>query len=102
GETRPGQGAQPRPGERPSASDTSRPGEHHEILEPVIGEWTALVTVHRGGREIESRGTMRNEWVLGKRFIRGEYTGDEETGGERREGVSYLGYNNATDEYEAM
>jgi hypothetical protein len=84
-----------------SEAEINRPGEPHTALQPVIGEWTALVTVYRNGEEHESRGTLRNEWTLGERFIRGTYTEDE-ANGEAREGISFLGYNNATDQYEAV
>jgi hypothetical protein len=83
-----------------SEAEVNRPGPNHEILEPVIGEWTALVTVYRNGQELQSRGIMRNQWVFGNRFIRGVYQGEEDETGQRRQGISFLGYNNAADRYE--
>lgn len=83
-----------------SEQEVTRPGEHHQVLEPVIGEWTALITAYRNGQQMESRGVLRAEWTLQNRFIRGTFTGDED--GEDREGISFLGYNNAADRYETV
>jgi hypothetical protein len=84
-----------------SEDEITRPGDHHQILDPVIGQWTALVTIYREGEVVaESRGTLQNDWVLGDRFIRGVYTAEEEDG-ERTQGISFVGYNNAADRYEA-
>jgi hypothetical protein len=105
GRTAPGQVLRPaqQPLERSpewSEADVNRPGPHHELLNPVIGEWTALITVYRDGQEHRSRGVMQSQWVLQNRFIRGVFTGEEDDG-DRNQGISFIGYNNAADHYEA-
>jgi hypothetical protein len=93
----------PQPSDRSpewSEADINRPGPHHELLNPVVGEWTAQITVYRQGEEHRSRGVMQNQWVLQNRFIRGVFTGEEDEG-QRNQGISFLGYNNAADHYEA-
>ncbi len=48
----------------------------HDLLTPLVGEWNvearALVDPAGKGDPIVSRGTMKNLWVLGNRYVRSE------------------------------
>lgn len=79
-----------------------KPGEHHRKLEPLVGEWkiTNRSWMDPSGEPIVSEGKARKEWDLDKRFIREELWGVSPMGDYR--GVGYLGYDNATDQYQGV
>lgn len=70
------------------------PGEYHETLEPMIGDWdlTFRVWTTAEGEPMESRGSAESSWILDKRFVRTVYRG--ELLGRDFEGQQVLGYDN--------
>lgn len=83
-------------------ADPSAPGEHHEILEMFDGNWEGLFTIHiPGGLTIESKGTVKREWLLDGRFMFEEVRADMGPEGEFV-GYGVFGYNNAENRYETF
>ncbi len=72
---------------------TIQPGEQHELLKTLEGEWVASMNV--GGMESEGAATCRS--VLGGRFIMSEFKGDMM--GQPWENISYLGYDRFKNKY---
>ncbi len=79
------------------------PGDAHTRLEQFAGTWKAKVKLWMdpGSPPSVSSGTMKSTWVLGKRFLRQDYTG-EGMGAGPFEGSGYFGYNNVTGRYEGF
>ena len=79
------------------------PGEAHKKLEYFVGTWKAKVKcwMDPAGEPEESAGTIKNTWVLGKRYLRQDYSG-EGMGGGPFEGTGYFGFNNVTGNYEGF
>lgn len=80
------------------------PGEEHTLLESFAGRWRAEVTMWFGpGEPHVSTGTMVGEMILGGRFLKQVYTGDDRDGpfpGFAGEG--YWGYNEARGLWEGV
>ena len=76
------------------------PGDAHRKLEPFAGTWKANVRhwTEPGADPIVSTGVMSSAWVLGHRFLRQDYRGDDGT----FEGNGYWGFNNVTGRYEGF
>jgi hypothetical protein len=72
----------------------AQPGEHHKMLEPFAGSFTATVKswMAPGQPPMESTGTSVNSWVLGGRFLKQEFEGS--FGGMPFTGLGYTGYDN--------
>lgn len=77
------------------------PGEFHEALEPLIGEWdlTFRVWTTADGEPLETSGKAVNSWILDKRFVRMVYQG--ELLGREFEGQRVVGYDNQAAEFVA-
>lgn len=77
------------------------PGEPHELLEPLIGEWdlTYRVWMTVEGEPVETYGSAVSRWILEKRFVRMVYQG--EILGRDFEGQRVIGYDNQAQEYVA-
>ena len=75
------------------------PGEGHKVLEPMIGDFKAAMTMwdSPGAAPQQSNGTSENSWVLGGRFVRQVLHGD--VNGMRFEGLGYTGYDNFKKQY---
>ncbi len=83
-------------------ADPSAPGEHHEILEMFDGNWESTFKIHIPGTGVmESKGTVKREWILDGRFMIEEVRADMGPEGEFV-GYGVLGYNNADDRYETF
>ncbi|MCH8151678.1 MAG: DUF1579 family protein [Planctomycetes bacterium] len=77
------------------------PGEHHQYLNRMIGEWEGMFTMWmEPGEEAMMRmpGTVSREWVLNGRYIRETVDSESEWGKFR--GLGYMGYNNIDGQYE--
>jgi hypothetical protein len=63
----------------------------HKALEPLVGRWTAKVTMWQkpGDKPQESTGTSEMIWVLDNHFIKQEYHGTMM--GKPFEGIGYTG-----------
>ena len=75
------------------------PGEGHKALEPMIGSWNVKSTMwEKPGAPPElGSGTAENSWVLGGRFVKGDFQG--ELGGMKFQGLGYTGYDNFKKKY---
>jgi len=75
------------------------PGEHHALLEPVVGSWTAASQwwAAPGAKPLDSYGKSENTWVLGNRFVQQRYTGSFM--GQAFEGLGFTGYDNHGESY---
>lgn len=77
------------------------PGEHHEVLGRMVGEWNLEVRMYidPSGEPEVSTGTSVTKWVMDGRFLEEKVTG--EFMGAPFTGHGLTGYNNLTGEYEA-
>jgi hypothetical protein len=78
------------------------PGAPHKALEPLIGEWTAVVKswMAPGTPPVESKGTAKTDWALNGRFVREEFSGDMM--GKPFRGMSLTGYDNLKGKYTSV
>jgi len=78
-----------------------QPGEHHKHLDAFVGEWEGTVKIWEGpGAEpMESSGRISREWTLDNHFI--HETVEAETPFGPLKGISFMGYNNVTGQYES-
>jgi hypothetical protein len=86
-------GNEPAPVQQPPDEDamarwmaTIAPGEQHELLKKMEGEWDAEMNV----QGMVSKGTSTSRAVLGGRFIMSEFNGDMM--GQPWENLSFLGF----------
>ena len=89
------------PGEEAMAAmmAAGKPGEHHQHLAMLVGEWTYASKFWNPGASepSEMAGTMKAEPMLGGRFIRTTWSG--EFMGMPFEGIGIDGYDNAKQHY---
>lgn len=78
------------------------PGEHHKILEAMVGNWDAKVKHWISGDQApaETKGSSKTEMILGGRYLRQEYKG--EFRGTPIEGLGLIGYDNTAKQYESI
>jgi hypothetical protein len=77
------------------------PGEPHKLLAKLEGSWTTRTTGWLEGKPaMESTGTCEQKLVLGGHYLQQTYTG--EMMGAPFTGISLLGYNNHTKNYESV
>ena len=75
-----------------------QPGEHHERLNHFVGEYDVQAEfMMPGGETMESGGSLTSEWVLGGRFVHGDFRLDNMMG--PFQGISFVGYDNQAGEY---
>ncbi|MEZ6021604.1 MAG: DUF1579 domain-containing protein, partial [Planctomycetota bacterium] len=74
-------------------------GIEHERLQPMLGTFNATVRywMMPGGEPTLSTGTMKNTWILGGRFLQGDYSGSFE--GMPFVGLSLTGYDKVRGKY---
>lgn len=77
----------------------SNPGDHHEQLEPIIGEWQETVRFWfaPGTEAVESASTSKAEWIMDGRWLKQEHDGSAM--GQPFHGLGLLGYDNYREEY---
>lgn len=82
--------------------EANSPGEHHALLKNLIGEWTVLTKawMDPSAEPMEMTGKVTKSWTLDGRFIREDLTGENPLG--VYSGVGYLGYDNATKQYQGV
>lgn len=75
------------------------PGEEHQLLEPLIGEWTAEIRswITPSGPPVMNQGTAKAEWTMKGRFVREEFSG--EIMGRPFQGMSLTGYDKQKKQY---
>ncbi|MCH8806090.1 MAG: DUF1579 domain-containing protein [Planctomycetes bacterium] len=88
---------------------TIEPGEHHKKLDQFVGEWDTVAKIWWGGPGSppnETKGTSKNKWVLGGRYIMHEFKGTfmmPDASGDTKpmpwEGLGLIGYDNYRNMY---
>lgn len=80
-------------------TEAATPGEEHARLDALVGEWTTTGKFWMGpGKEPEvSKGTGSSKWIMGKRFIKEDFTG--KWMGQPFTGMGILGYDKVKKEY---
>lgn len=79
-----------------------QPGEHHKRLDRMTGEWAADAKfMMPDGSSMESGGSMSSKWILGGRFVKGDFHLNDMMG-QPFDGISIVGYDNATGEYKSV
>ncbi|MFN8390783.1 MAG: DUF1579 domain-containing protein [Bdellovibrionota bacterium] len=75
------------------------PGKEHEALQPLVGKWTTESKMWMDpSKEPEvSKGTASSEWILGKRFVKQDFSG--KLFGKPFQGIGILGYDNLKKTY---
>ncbi len=76
------------------------PGEHHRVLDTLIGEWQGFVRIRMepGAEPMEMPTTISREWVLGGRYVTESVKSETDMG--PFEGMGVMGYNNLDGLYE--
>ncbi len=83
-------------------SRVASPGEHHQHLEVLAGEWTYTLEWrdYEAGEAHTDTGTVESMWVLGGRFLLQHVMGDNPMpDGNVFEGHGCIGYDNFRQEY---
>jgi hypothetical protein len=83
-------------------AEMGAPDAHHKTMEPMIGTFQADGTFYMGPTTEHWSGTAVNEWVLGGRFIQGDFQIPEMAGGPDFSGIAYTGYNKVSGQYESV
>jgi hypothetical protein len=80
----------------------AQPGEAHERLQKMVGEWDVAVTAYEAGPDnpVESTAVAKMETMLEGRFLRQTFEG--EFNGRKFTGVGISGYDNALKKYVGM
>lgn len=78
------------------------PDEHHAALEPMVGTFQADGVFYMGPTAEQWSGTATNKWVLGGRFLHGEFVIPAMMGGPEFNGLAYTGFNKQSGEYESV
>lgn len=83
-------------------AEMGTPGPNHTAMEEMVGTFDAQskMWMAPGAPPSEMEGTMVNHWVMGGRYLRGDYTG--EMMGQEFQGVSLTGYDNAQECYNGI
>lgn len=76
------------------------PGEHHRVLDALIGEWKGFVRIRMGPdmEPMEMPTTIKREWMLGGRYVSENVTSETDMGA--FEGMGVIGYSNVDGVYE--
>lgn len=71
------------------------PGDIHKMMAKSVGSWTADISMwmQPNTQPMNSKGEMKNEMILGGRYLKGTNTGNFM--GQPFEGISVTGYDNA-------
>jgi hypothetical protein len=82
--------------------EKNRTGEHHKWLEKCAGQWDAEMKfwMDPAGEPMESKGTEKNQMIFDGRYLKSEFSG--EWMGEKFDGFSLMGYNNAEGRFESI
>ncbi len=77
-----------------------QPGEMHEILGKMTGQWTLNVKMWMGPQAAETTGSMEARLVMDGRFVEGVV--NSSLNGQPFKGHWFAGYNNVTGEFESI
>ena len=78
------------------------PGPEHAVFKDAAGKWNTVsrTWMKPGDKPMESKGIAALRWIMGGRFLEQKFKG--EMGGEKFEGVGYLGYDRIKKRYESI
>ncbi len=81
-------------------AESGAPGAEHARFKGLVGKWNI---VNKGwmkpdDKPMESKGIAKFKWILGGRFLEQKFIGD--MGGQKFEGIGYLGYDKLKKQYE--
>jgi hypothetical protein len=79
---------------------TAAPGEHHEHLAKMAGEWDCTIKSGWGGKMEESKGTSKNHMRMGGRYLVSNFSGKMMN--QPMAGQGIMGYNNNSKKYESI
>jgi len=79
--------------------EAATPGQAHANLQPLVGKWVTETKIWMDPNRAPevSKGRANHEWMLGKRFIKEDYSG--KFGGQAFQGVGTIGFDNVKQEY---
>jgi hypothetical protein len=82
--------------------EASQPGEHHKVLDQLLGTWEGRfkIWMDPDAEAMTSTGTMTREWIMDGRYLKEEV--DATTAGGPFRGMSIMGYNNTRKIYELI
>jgi hypothetical protein len=82
------------------AKDGAAPGAEHARFKQLEGKWNTSSKgwMKPGDQPMESKGTATFKTILGGRFLEQKFSGD--MGGQKFEGIGYLGYDKLKKQYE--
>ena len=80
-------------------AEMAQPGEHHAVLNVLIGEWDGTIKVwdEPGADPVTVDVKVSRQWILGNRFVQETVTAS--SGNERFNGLGHIGYNNVDRQY---
>ncbi len=81
--------------------EAGKPGPEHSKLDPLVGEWTytSKVWMDPSQPPMESSGTIKRHWILGKRFLEERVVGKGPDGKSEFEGRGIIGYDKVQGKY---
>ncbi|MBX7158040.1 MAG: DUF1579 domain-containing protein [Verrucomicrobiae bacterium] len=84
------------------AEEMGKPGEGHQVLEPLIGDWEveAKCWMNPGEAPQISKGSAKAMWIMGGRFVQEDFDG--EMMGKPFHGMSLAGYDNMNQKYQSV
>ncbi|MEK6677483.1 MAG: DUF1579 family protein [Planctomycetota bacterium] len=87
------------PGKSAEWAKNAEPGEFHQKLEPLVGEFVGVSSYWSApdAEPTKSRAFFRRKWVLGGRFLQEEYVG--EVFGSKVNSLGMIGYDNKNKKY---
>ena len=81
-----------------------QPGAEHKALDPLVGEFEGSVKfwMAPGTDPMESKATIKREWILDGRFVIEHVNGEGMGGGPPFKGLGIVGYSNMDKKYESV
>ena len=88
--------------EQKAMMKAAAPGQHHQYLEALIGNFTADVKfwMTPDSEPMQFSGTLSREWVLDRHFVKETIKADTPMG--PFEAIGFIGYNNIDGQYESI
>ena len=79
--------------------EMATPNENHARLDAIVGTFKAesKFWMDPGAAPETTKGTSKNTWILGKRYVRQDYSG--KFMGQNFDGIGFVGFDNGSKEY---
>ncbi|MFG0329788.1 MAG: DUF1579 family protein [Phycisphaerales bacterium] len=83
-------------------ANIGQPGEHHEHLDTLVGEWDATwqMWMEPGAEPMEMTGTISREWILDGRFVKEDVQSSTPMG--PFQGIGVYGYDKIDGAYKTL